>query len=192
MSDPRDDRDHRLLREFNRDPERAGKALFAAVYADLRRMARHQLARESGPVTLNPTALVHEAFVRFSGSPPDQVRDRAHFVRLMARVMRQFLIDHARRRQALKRGMEPLMTTLDEQSVELAQTTLSATDLLALDSALIELDARDPDMARVVELRYFGGFSNDAIASTLEVSVRTVNRHWQAARAWLLTRLDGD
>lgn len=180
----------RLLDQFNQDPASAGDAMFAAVYGDLKRMARHQLERESGPITLNPTALVHEAFVRFSGRPPEQVGDQRHFVRLIARVMRQFLIDHARRRKTFKRGMEPIMTTFNEDSPAAAGRTLSAEQLIDLDAAVNELALHDESMARVVELRFFGGFSNARIADVMGISQRTVNRHWQAARAWLLTRLD--
>lgn len=165
--------------------------LFESLYAELRRVAAGQLARESGPQTLNPTALVHEAFVRFRINPVEHVNDHRHFVRLVSRVMRQLLIDRARRRQSAKRGREPLVVTLSEEAVADPARTVCADEIVEIDRALERLAARDSSMAALVELRFFGGFSNAQIAEVLEISPRSVSRLWQAARAWMNSRIAG-
>lgn len=163
--------------------------LFEMLYAELRRLAARQLAREPGSVTLNPTALVHDAFVRFRVNPVAHVHDGRHFVRLVARVMRQLLIDRARRRKSAKRGSEPLVVTLSEEVVANPQPTITADELIELDRALKHLHRRDPDMATLVELRFFGGLSNGQIAEIMDISGRSVSRLWQSARAWLTVRM---
>lgn len=166
--------------------------LFESLYAELRRVAAGQLARESGPQTLNPTALVHEAFVRFRINPVACVNDHRHFVRLVSRVMRQLLIDRARRRQSAKRGRDPLVVTLSEDAVADSARSVCADEIVEIDRALERLAARDSAMAALVELRFFGGFSNAQIAEVLEISPRSVSRLWQAARAWMNSRIDGE
>ncbi len=169
------------------DPE-AAPALFKALYSQLRVLARARLS--SGPaMTLNPTALVHEAFVRIDGSVPRSINNSGHFIGIVGRVMRRVIVDHARRRQALKRGADPLMTTLPAENAD-PHSGLSADDLMALDAALHELEARDRRMARVVELKYFAGLSVGEIAEALAISERSVHRLWERARVWLLARLD--
>lgn len=177
-----------LLAELGKGRPEAGDELFNLFYRALHRLARSRLARESRADTLTPTVLVHEAFLRLTGSPPGDCRDADHFMAIAGSVMRRVLVDHARRRQSLKRGADPLRITLvdDRQQVS---GTLSGEELLALDQALSKLENHDAAMARVVELRYFAGLDIDQTAAALAVSPRTVNRLWTAARAWLARAL---
>lgn len=178
-----------LVEAVNAGDRDAAARMFEALYGQLRALARARL-RSSGPAaTLNPTALVHEALLRMQASPPSSLNDSHHFVGMVGRAMRRVVIDRARRRRALKRGADPLMTTLPPD--ELAETTneLTADELLALDAALDELESRDPEMARLVELKYFTGLTFPEVASALAISERSAHRRWAAARAWLLTRL---
>jgi RNA polymerase sigma-70 factor (ECF subfamily) len=155
---------------------------FTLVYDELRRLAAAALRRERADHTLQPTALVHEAFVRLAGSAGHPWADRAHFIAVAARAMRRVLVDHARGRRTLKRGNGDLLVSLDGIDVPAASTTV---DLVALDAILQRLADLDPRQARIVELRYFGGLSVDETAALLEISSRTVKREWQMARAWL-------
>ncbi len=169
------------------DPE-AAPALFQALYEQLRVLARVRLS--GGPaMTLNPTALLHEAFLRIHVSTPVSLNDSGHFIAIVGRVMRRVAIDHARRRQALKRGADPLMATLPPDQAD-SRGGLSADHLVALDAALRELESRDSRMAQVVEFKYFTGLNMGEIAEALAISERSVQRLWQNARAWLLARLD--
>jgi RNA polymerase sigma factor (TIGR02999 family) len=177
-----------LVRAFNDgDPDASGE-LFEALYQELRGIARRHLGGESDAATVSPTVLVHEAYLKFSGGPIERINDNRHFIALIARVMRQWMVDRARRQQAAKRGNRPLMATFVEDRIASDQG-LDADELLALDEALTELRERDPDMANVVEFRYFVGFTIPETASALDVSERTVARLWSAARAWLLVRM---
>lgn len=163
----------------------ARAALDAEVYATLRRMARSRLSGQ-GAATLNPTALVHEAVARLLGSDIHS-RSRAHFLALAALQMRAVLVDHARRRSAEKRGGDALHVTLDEG---LALVTRGdADEFLDLHHAIDALALDDPRCARMVELTYFGGLSASESAEALDVSVATVERDLQFARAWLRRRL---
>jgi len=188
MSDSKPQADvQSLVRALNDGEPDAGSALFNALYSQLRMLAKARLA--SGPaMTLNPTALVHEAFLRIERSGPASLNDGGHFIGIVGRVMRRVVIDHARRRQALKRGADPLMTTMPPDQAD-PRGGLSADELVALDAALQALELRDEKMSRVVELKYFAGLSVAEIAETLAMSERSVNRLWQGARAWLLARL---
>lgn len=156
--------------------------LFALVYDQLRRLARRQLAGARADATLSTTALVHEAFVKLSGDARWSARDRRHFFALTARAMRQVLVDYARRRARKKRGGAAQPLTLDEGAIAVDER---ADELFRLDEALTKLEQHDPELARIVEWRFFAGLSVEEIASTLEVSDRTVKRHWRAARAFL-------
>jgi RNA polymerase sigma factor (TIGR02999 family) len=159
--------------------------LLPLLYDDLRDLARAQLAREREPRTLRATALVHEAYVKLAAGPGDRLRpeDRTHFFAIAARAMRQVLVDQARRRRSAKRGGNWVPTTLADGH---ASVELQADELLALDDAMKELDARQ---LQVVELRFFGGLEEEEIASMLDVSARTVRRDWVKARARLYRRL---
>jgi RNA polymerase sigma-70 factor, ECF subfamily len=159
------------------------------VYRQLRELAAHYLRHERGNHTLQPTALVHEAYLRLAGTRRMPFRNRTHFYGAAARVMRRILVDHARERRALKRGgPEPDRVPFDDA---LAVAADERFDLIALDEALSALERIAPDRARVVELRYFGGLSIDETAQFLDVSPATVKRFWEFARAWLYQRLEG-
>lgn len=178
-----------MMAAADRGEPGATDALYALLYDQIHRLARQRLGAARASATLTPTALVHDAYLRLAGRPLPELADRHHFLALVARVMRQVLVDHARRRQALKRGQDPFITTLVEEKQAASGTTLSAVELLALDRALEALDHHDREMARVVELRYFGGLSVAETAQALNCSRRTVNRRWQASRAWLALHL---
>jgi RNA polymerase sigma factor (TIGR02999 family) len=179
----------RLL-EAARDGDAAAlEALYSEVYTELRRLAQLRLAEERVGHTLQPTALVHEAFLRLVGAPSDYA-GTAHFFGSAARAMRQVLVDHARRRGAEKRGGGGERVTLD--GLELASDAgsgASLQQLLDIDAALTRLEGRDARKARVVELRFFGGLEMQEIASLLEVSRQTVQQDWEYARAWLQREL---
>lgn len=159
--------------------------LVAIAYPELRAIARRQLANERGDHTLQPTALVNEAYMRLSRMDRIDWQDRVHFVRMAARLMREILVDHARRHAAGKRdGGERVPIT----QLELAAPA-GEVDMLALDAALERLAQVDPARAQLVELRYFGGLTIEETAEALAISPATAKRHWQAARAWLFEAL---
>jgi len=154
------------------------------TYAELRRAAAARLQGERAGHTLAPTELVHEAWLRLTAAPPPPEVERA---RAAAQVMRAVLVDHARRRTALKRGGGRRPLELEEARAAEERDAY----VERVDEALRELEARDPDLARVVELRFFGGFGTDEIARVLALSPRTVKRRWQLAKAWLHRRVTG-
>lgn len=170
----------RAAREGQRD---AVDQLMPLVYDELRGMARRQLGSERAGHTLHATALVHEAYLKLAGGGGIDATDRAHFLAIAARAMRQVLVDHARRRKADKRGGDWERTTLTDgsQSVDFRPD-----EILTLDRALDGLDERQ---RQVVEYRFFGGMEEGEIAAVLEVSERTVRRDWVKARAWLYRTL---
>ncbi|MCC6161755.1 MAG: sigma-70 family RNA polymerase sigma factor [Acidobacteria bacterium] len=173
--------------------EEAAARLFAIVYDELRRLAASALRRERADHTLQPTALVHEAFLRLVDVPEEQWHDRGHFVALAARAMRRVLVDHARGRNTLKRGKADLRVPFE--GVDVAAGEPTGVDLVALDTVLERLAALDPRQARIVELRFFGGLTVDETAALIGTSTRTIKRDWQMARAWLrreLARIDDD
>jgi len=174
-----------LLRRWSSGDERARDELITGVYAELKRLARIQFSGERAGHTLQPTALVNEAWLKLIQTEQVEWRDRAHFMAVAARVMRQILVDSGRRKRAAKR-QAPAPTT-----VRLGETNGSAiVDLVALDQALHRLEALDAAQARVVELRYFGGLTIPETAEVLDVSVATVNRSWRTARSWLFMQLE--
>jgi len=171
-----------------RDGDRGAlAALTPMVYAELHRLAARALARERPDHTLQPTALVHEAFLRLHGGRPADCRDRLHFFTLAARLMRRILVDHARQLKAARRGAGSLKLSLDN-AWELPAAD-PGTVLLSLDAALDELAATDARKARVVELRFFGGLSVTETAAALGVSAPTVILDTRLARAFLFDRL---
>ena len=178
----------RLLKEWSKGNQSALDALTQLVYRELRRLAASYMRSESPGHTLQPTALVHEAFLRLAGDAP-HCENRSEFYGIAARLMRQILIDHARTRQAAKRGGRFERLDLDG---ELVASRDREPDLVALDEALERLAALNPRKARVVELRFFGGLSAQESAEVLNVSEVTVKRDWQFARTWLLRELRGD
>jgi RNA polymerase sigma factor (TIGR02999 family) len=190
MEDERADELRSLIEAVNAGDPAASSRMFEALYGELRSLARSRLCAHGPGATLDPTALVHEAWLRIDGSPPASLNDSRHFVALVGRAMRRVMIDGARRRAAAKRGSDPLMTTLPPDQPDGASASLTADELIALDAALEALQARDAEMARVVELKYFAGLTFAEVAKALDLSERSVHRRWTAARAWLLARLD--
>lgn len=175
------------LRRGGSERDGALDRLFPLVYAELRRAADYLLQRERDGHTLQPTALVHEAFLKLSSGAAVDAHGRAHFIGIAARAMRQVLVDHARRRAAEKRGGGQFVTLGDEAAVE--ETGADAETLLAIHEALEELNGLEPRLAKVVELRFFGGLGEAEVATVLDVTTRTVQRDWAKARAWLHVRL---
>jgi RNA polymerase sigma factor (TIGR02999 family) len=178
-----------LLQAWSRGQPGALDELVPMVYLELRRRAAAQLRREGRAHTLQPTALVHEVFIRLVGQTRLRFEDRAHFLAVCAGLMRRVLIDHARRRLRAKRGGTLCRVELDFEPEAPERRDL---DLLAVDRALDELQALDPEQARLVELRFFAGLSTEEAAEALGVSSRTVKRDWRSARAWLLHRLTSE
>ena len=155
--------------------------LFELIYGELRRIAAARMQSERPAHTLSPTALVHEVYLRMSGSE-ETFENRTHFLAVAARAMRHILVDHARARRANKRGGEAENLSIEGMDVPSPQ---SDEELLLLDDALDRLAAMSPRQSRVIELRYFAGLTEEEVASVLGVTRRTVNRDWSMARAWL-------
>lgn len=177
-----------LLAQWKTGNEQALEQLVPLVYQELRTLARGYLRRERSDHTLQATALVHELFIRFATNGLTDWQDRTHFFGVAARAMRQILVAHARKHQAVKRGggVVPLeYDTVDEPYVG------DQMDLSALDDALTVLAQRDPLQARIVELRFFGGYTIDETAALVACSAATVSREWQLARIWLYRELRG-
>jgi len=175
-----------VLRDGGSRGEEATQQLAALLYPELRRIAGRLMQRERPGHTLQPTAVVHEAFMRLVDERTIEWQDRAHFLGIAARVMRRILIDHARRRGAAKRGGEVDQVTLNEGVVSAAE---SAVGLLALDDVLTRFAEVDDRGAQVAELRIFGGLTVRETAEELGVSPRTVNGDWAVARLWLAREL---
>ncbi len=175
-----------LLHAWQRGDTRAMEQLMAVVYDQLKQQAAAYLSRERGNHTLQPTALVHEAFTRLIEHNRTSWQDRGHFFAMSARVMRRILVDYSRAHNAKKRGSGvPLVSFKDVEHSPLQHTSMRAADLLALDESLERLEQLDPMKSKIVQLRYFGGFSLDEISLMLSCSRATVTRHWRMAKAWL-------
>jgi len=170
--------------------------LMPLVYDELRRIAARYVSRERSGQTLQATALVNEAFLRLSAERPRDFQDRTHFLAIAALSMRQILVQRARARHAAKRGGERERITLNDVNVagagQPARPAADEVDLLALDDALSQLSQMDPELARLVELRYFGGMTVEETAAAMNISPATVKRHWSVARAWLRRAIEGD
>jgi len=179
----------RLLQAWSDGDEAALDELVPLVEAELHRLARAFMRRERPGHTLQATELVNEAFLRLAGARQVRWQDRAHFVGIAARLMRQVLVDHARSRGYQKRGGDADRVPLDEVRLEAAERGL---DLVDLDRALEAFATVDARRSQIVELRYFGGLTLEETAEVLNVSVETVKRDWRLARLWLLRRLNGD
>jgi RNA polymerase sigma factor (TIGR02999 family) len=176
-------------RELGSTDSGATDALFAAVYDELKRISRRQLRATDANSALSTTELVHEAFLKLADRTEKGWEGRAHFFGAAARAMRQILVDFARRRRAGKRGGEWRVVTLRDADVALE---IELDQVLALDDALEQLDAANPRLRRVVELRFFAGLSEQEIAHMLGVSARTVERDWLKARLFLMRALETD
>ncbi|MDT8342658.1 MAG: ECF-type sigma factor [Longimicrobiales bacterium] len=174
-----------LLRSMSAGDRQAIDRLIPLVYEELRAIAHRRMSREQDGHTLNATAVVHEAYVRLA-QQNELWRDRAHFFAVASRVMRHILIDHARARSAEKRGGSPIPVPLAEGS---AREDPRFADILELDQALARLGEMDPRLEQVVECRFYGGLSMDETAEAIGISVRSANRYWRRARAYLYDML---
>ncbi len=175
-----------LIQRCNGGDHDARENLVERFYKDLRRIAAAQLRLERANHTLQPTALVHEAYARFVRQSAVQLNDRGHFLATASQLMRQILVDHARARIASKRGGAQRPVTIDETMVAEKPHAL---DVLVLDDALRRLSQLDPRHGRVVEMHFFGGLTFQEIAKVIGVAEKTVKRDWAMARAWLRTEL---
>jgi len=178
-----------LLGDWSRGDRTALDQLLSLVYAELRRAAARQLRRERPDHTLQPTALVHEVYLRLVDQRQVDWQNRAHFFGVAAQVMRRVLVDHARRHDAIKRGDGVRCVSIDDAKDVAAPNEIP---ILALDQALERLEQVDTSLARIVELRAFGGLTIDEAAHVLAVSPSTVNRDWRTARAWLRRELGSE
>jgi len=177
----------KILQDWNDGSEDAKERLLPFVYDELKRQARILMSRERADHTLQPTALVHEAFLRLSEQTGIDWKNRSHFYGIASRLMRQILVDHARLYATNKRGNHPIHFPLDDLQIPCEQR---AGSILAMDKALERLEKFDETQARIVEMRFFGGMSNQEIADSLDVSERTVGREWETARLWLYRALN--
>lgn len=175
-----------MLAELNSGRKDALDRLIPLVYHELRRLAGHYMQDERSGHTLQPTGLVHEAFLRLAGQRATW-QNRAQFMGIAGQLMRRILVDYARKRGAAKRG--GALVTLDEAVGKQCADVSIPEEILALDEALDRLARLDPPQARIVELRYFAGLSAEETAATMEMSQRTVEREWSVAKAWLRAEL---
>jgi RNA polymerase sigma factor (TIGR02999 family) len=178
-----------LLARASGGDSRAADELLPLVYEKLRTLARELMVQERPDHTLQPTALVHEAYLKLIDQTRAHWRDRAHFFSVAAQALRRILVDHARGHERVKRGGGRTKLQLDEGLIAAYEQTV---DLLGLDDALARLAQQDAQRAHVVELRFFAGLSTDETAAVLNVSTRTVERQWRYARAWLFRELNDD
>ena len=174
-----------LLHDWGNGDEVALDQLMPLVYDQLHQMASHYMSSQRVGHTLQPTALIHEAYVKLAGQDQDW-KNRAHFFGVAAQAMRHILVDHVRKRGFQKRGSDPQRVEIEDSILVSAER---AEGLVELDEALNRLSEMDHRKGRVVELRYFGGLNNDEISEVLKVSKKTVIRDWQFARTWLLREL---
>jgi RNA polymerase sigma factor (TIGR02999 family) len=189
MADPQPNHDVTgLLHAWQQGDAGALARLLPLVYDELRRVARARLRHERPGHTLQPTALVHEAYLRLVGAVRTP-RDRTHLFAMAARLMRQILVDDARRKAARKRGGTATVIALQES---VPAPEIAVVDVLALDEALTELSALDPRLCQVVELKFFAGLNIDETAEALHVSAATVERDWMVSKTWLHQRLSSD
>ncbi len=188
MQGRRDGEITRLLCAFNEGAPEAEARLMDLTYRELRKIAAGHLRRERSARSIQTNDLVHEAYLRLARQSGTPWRDRAHFYQVAAHVMRQFLVDRARKRHAGKRGGGVPEISLD-RALDIAEAHSS--DLLVLEEALSRLQAVDGRQCQVVEMRFFAGMSEDEIAEVLGVSARTINREWRMARAWLYKEVYG-
>jgi RNA polymerase sigma factor (TIGR02999 family) len=176
----------RLLSAFTNGDQQALDELMPLVYGELHRIAQQRWSQQLEGHTLQPTALIHEAYLKMVSHGPRTFQNRAHFFAVASMAMRQVLVNYAEARLAEKRGGGQPNISLDETEIALQQ---EADEVLALHGALKELEAIDPRKSRVVELRYFGGLSIEETSEALGISTVTVNREWRTARAWLAREL---
>ncbi len=186
----KDDASHRislLLGEWGKGDERALGELMPLVYDELRRMARNRIRRQAGH-SFQTTDLLHETYLKLAKNDQHTFQNRAHFFGVAATAMRHILVDYARSKQSLKRGGWQEDLSLQD---DVADTNIESAQVVALDDALKVLSELDKRKGRVVELKYFGGLTNEETAEVLKISVETVKRDWRFARTWLLRELSG-
>ena len=177
-----------ILHDWNGGDADARERLLRFVYDELKRHARYLMSRERSDHTLQPTALVHEAFLKMGNATGVVWKDRSHFFGVTSHVMRQVLVDHARLHAANKRGNNPIHFSTDDIDIPVDER---ADSILAIDEVLGRLAAMDMRQAQVVEMRFFGGLTNAEISEALKISERTVVREWNSARLWLYRELKG-
>ena len=177
-----------LLQHWTEGRQDALDRLMPEIYAELRTLASSYLRRERADHTLQPTALVHEAFIKLIDQRVVRWQNRAHFFGIAAQAMRRILVDHARAHSADKRGAGERPLSLDDALLAMPSRDI---DLLALDEALTRLQAFDPQQSRIVELRFFGGLTINETAEVVKLSPATIGREWALARAWLYAELRG-
>lgn len=171
-----------ILRDWNDGNESAKEQLLPYVYDELKRRARYLMSSERSDHTLQPTALVHEAFMRLSDQSGIDWQNRSHFYGIVSRLMRQILVDHARSHAAKKRGSGPIHFSLDDVDIPVEER---AESIMILNETLGRLEVMDKTQGAIVEMRFFGGLTNKEIADSLGISERTVGREWQSARLWI-------
>jgi RNA polymerase sigma factor (TIGR02999 family) len=176
-----------LLVQWSRGDPAALERLLPMIYEECRRIASRQLRHEHREHTLDPTALVHEAYLRLVDQRNATWENRAQFFGVVARVMRRILVDYARARYAKKRGGSAVLVSLEAAAAESSDPQVA--DIIAIDEALGRLAARDPDQVRIIELRFFAGLSVEETAHVLARSPRTIKREWRLAKAWLYQEL---
>jgi RNA polymerase sigma-70 factor, ECF subfamily len=181
----------RLLREWRGGSQAAFEQLMPIVYDELHVIAARQMAREWRVSVYQTTALVSEAYVKLVGQVDVDWQNRAHFFAIAAQMMRRILVDNARRELSAKRGARRLAGSLDEAIASVADEVIDRVDALALDRALCQLETLDPDQARIVELRFFGGLTVQETAAVVGVSPATVKREWAVAKSWLYRQMTG-
>ncbi|MDQ6785486.1 MAG: sigma-70 family RNA polymerase sigma factor [Acidobacteriota bacterium] len=186
MSDKAESEVTKILQEWRGGDTSAAERLFPLVYEELRRQARRHLSLERSDHTLQPTALVHEAYLKMIDQTILSVENRTHFFGIASRIMRQILVDYARQHNAEKRGGSAQRFSIEDIEILPEQ---SAADLLELDEALQRLEAIDERKCRVVDMRFFGGLKEKEIAEVLGVTEKTVRRDWQFAKLWLYREL---
>lgn len=181
----------RILQAVESGETQAAEELLPLAYRELRKIAANKMAMERGDHTLQPTALVHEAYLKLLGAEGEGLswRGRGHFFAAAAEAMRRILIDSARRKRSQKRGGEQQRTTWDEQKFV---DELPSEEILAVDEALAKLELQKPEMAKLVKLRYFAGLSIAETAAAMNVSESSVDRLWRGARVWLLREISSD
>jgi RNA polymerase sigma factor (TIGR02999 family) len=177
-----------LLGDWSGGDQEALAKLFPLIEPELHRLAHYYMSRERAGHTLQTTAVLNEAYLRFADNTKPVWQNRTHFVAAAARLMRRIMVDHARERRSLKRGGGAVKITLDEAALV---TEERSEELIALDEALQELAAQDPRKCEIVELRYFGGLTVEETAEFMKLSQRTVEREWTMAKAWLYRALSG-
>lgn len=187
MSDSPESEITRILHEWTGGDDAARERLLQVVYDELKRQAKRLMSRERSNHTLQPTALVHEAFLKMGDSSGTVWENRGHFFGVTSRLMRQILVDHARGHAAEKRGSNTIHFSTDDIDIPVEER---ADSILAIDEVLSRLAAIDERQAQVVEMRFFGGMTNAEVAEALDIGERTVAREWQSARLWLFRELN--